>query len=67
MPQAPLDNGQLNSASELTERNGRIVGGRDALLTEIPSMVSIMRLGSHICGGVILNRDSILTAAHCTG
>lgn len=51
----------------------KIIGGRDAEITEFPCMVSIRRteietlLGesSHICGGVIIGDDTILTAAHC--
>lgn len=66
LPQAARYNEQLNNSLELTERNGRIVGGRDALITEFPFIVALLRFNAHICGGTILNANTILTAAHCT-
>merc|ERR1711976_2930 len=49
---------------------GKIVGGRDARFGELPWQVSLRRGTSgapnrHFCGGVILNTNYILTAAHC--
>ncbi|XP_015905531.1 trypsin-1-like [Parasteatoda tepidariorum] len=52
-----------------TVRNGRIVGGEDAFDGEFPFMVSLRLGGSaygqHHCGGVILKKLWVLTAAHC--
>ncbi|XP_054719963.1 transmembrane protease serine 3-like [Uloborus diversus] len=52
-----------------TIRNGRIVGGEEAFDGEFPFLVSIRLGGSifgqHHCGGVIVRKLWILTAAHC--
>merc|ERR1712013_335915 len=44
---------------------GRIVGGEEAPLHEFPWQISLRNLGSHICGGSIINRNQVITAAHC--
>lgn len=50
------------------ESEGKIVGGSIARAGEFPHQVSIQQTatGNHFCGGSILNRRFILTAAHCT-
>ncbi|ALC48828.1 CG32523 [Drosophila busckii] len=48
-----------------TELGGRIVGGADAAATQFPHQISLRQMGSHICGGSIIDRNKILTAAHC--
>ncbi|KAF2885458.1 hypothetical protein ILUMI_20738 [Ignelater luminosus] len=46
--------------------DGRIVGGRNATIEELPYQLSLLSEGSHICGAVILSENRALTAAHCT-
>lgn len=43
--------------------NKRIINGEDAKEVEFPSMVSI-QMGA-FCGGTLLNKYTVLTAAHC--
>ncbi|XP_017131041.1 trypsin-1 [Drosophila elegans] len=45
----------------------RIVGGFPADIANIPYIVSIQLFGIHHCGGSIVSRQIILTAAHCLG
>ncbi|CAG9766752.1 unnamed protein product [Ceutorhynchus assimilis] len=43
----------------------RIVGGNDANIADYPYQVSILMYGEHSCGGSIITKDFILSAAHC--
>ncbi|CAB3379986.1 Hypothetical predicted protein [Cloeon dipterum] len=45
---------------------GRIIGGTNARAGEVPWQVSLQKRGYHFCGGTIVSRKHIVTAAHCS-
>ena len=54
--------------SQIANRFSRIMGGQDALPHSYPWMVSLAKRSLnnlHLCGGVLLTRRHVLTAAHC--
>uniref|UniRef100_A0A8D1VB40 Granzyme M n=1 Tax=Sus scrofa TaxID=9823 RepID=A0A8D1VB40_PIG len=42
-----------------------IIGGREANRNSHPYMVSLQKAGTHLCGGVLVHQQWVLTAAHC--
>lgn len=59
------NNNRMCGKQQIGAREPRIVGGNNTYEGEFPWAVSIQRHGNHHCGGVIVGRRWILTAAHC--
>ncbi|NWI93457.1 CFAD factor, partial [Pitta sordida] len=45
---------------------GRILGGYEARAHLKPYMASLQLDGKHVCGGFLIARQWVLSAAHCT-
>lgn len=54
-----------NNASEIVGSAWRVVGGKASQPKAWPFLVTIHKDGFFRCGGIIINEDWILTAAHC--
>ncbi|XP_059470399.1 chymotrypsin-1-like [Neocloeon triangulifer] len=63
LPFIPIFLGISEAATLGTE--SRIVNGTDVPQGKYPFQISLKSLGSHSCGGSILNNEYVLTAAHC--
>ncbi|XP_061096472.1 mast cell protease 1A-like isoform X2 [Conger conger] len=57
----------LYIAQSAEEDRVGIVGGTDAAPHSRPYMVSLQVGKSHLCGGILVREDFVLTAAHCNG
>ncbi|KAF7697969.1 hypothetical protein HF521_004479 [Silurus meridionalis] len=63
----------LNSTGSFAQTDGcgqaplntKIVGGQDAVSGSWPWQVSLQTGGSHFCGGSLINKNWVLSAAHC--
>jgi secreted trypsin-like serine protease len=48
-------------------QDAHIVGGKEARPNEFPWQVSLQNArGSHFCGGILINKNWVMSAAHCT-
>lgn len=57
-----------NDASEQVDQSegeGLIVGGFNINIQNAPYTVSLRLNGGFICGGALVNADTVVTAAHC--
>ncbi|CAB1329133.1 unnamed protein product, partial [Coregonus sp. 'balchen'] len=54
---------QLLSSAGASESG--IVGGKVAKPHSRPYMVSLQHKGDHVCGGMLIRKDFVLTSAHC--
>ncbi|GJQ74674.1 hypothetical protein Trydic_g21526 [Trypoxylus dichotomus] len=54
------------AAATIESSDTRIVGGQDVLnRTQFSYQVSLRMMGSHVCGGSLIDEQHVLTAAHC--
>lgn len=47
------------------ENTADIVGGVAAAQGDFPFIVSVQLSGSHLCGGTLVNANTVISAAHC--
>lgn len=55
----------LTGSIGLPIKMGRVVGGSSAAVNSAPFIVSFQQSGIHYCAGSILNKNWVVTAAHC--
>jgi secreted trypsin-like serine protease len=55
----------LGQAASDKEAGYLLAGGVDADISEVPYQASIIYQNNHTCGGSIISKSYILTAAHC--
>lgn len=73
IPVATLARGRLNDEKTMAAHTGttsstahHIIGGMDAVEDAYPYVVSLQYISAgHSCGGSLIARDVVLTAAHC--
>ncbi|KAF7659545.1 hypothetical protein LDENG_00295830 [Lucifuga dentata] len=49
----------------ITPLNNKIVGGEDAPAGSWPWQASLQHFGRHFCGGSLISREWVISAAHC--
>ncbi|XP_046998024.1 trypsin-7-like [Schistocerca americana] len=58
-------NAALVAACGVPNRRQRIVGGNVTRVNEFPWVAALSRRGKFYCGGTLISRHHVLTAAHC--
>jgi len=58
---------ELDVRGEAPSKGTRIIGGGLSDKDEYPYAVSLKGRGGHFCGGSLIARDVVLSAAHCSG
>ncbi|XP_035272259.1 mast cell protease 1A-like [Anguilla anguilla] len=61
----PLVVGLLIALGQAAQQDSGIVNGREAQPHSRPYMVSVQERNKHICGGFLVSRSFVMTAAHC--
>ncbi|CAH1796166.1 unnamed protein product [Owenia fusiformis] len=65
-PRIPTSNCGVSKYSDAgSYKSYYVVGGQQARQGEFPWQISLQSRGSHICGGMVIDNQWILTAAHC--
>lgn len=59
----PLENYTIPDVPDI---DGRVVGGSEVARNSVPYQVGIFIDGRSFCGGSLISRTFVLTAAHCT-
>ena len=60
-----IDTVDNNTTNNLNLFNTRIIGGKEATEDRHPYSVSLQNSNYHFCGGSLILKDVVLTAAHC--
>mmetsp|Transcript_32289 Transcript_32289/g.67892 ORF Transcript_32289/g.67892 Transcript_32289/m.67892 type:complete len:475 (+) Transcript_32289:304-1728(+) len=63
----PGKNNKPNKKNPGRDFDPRIIGGSEARPNEYSFAVSLEERGSHFCGGSLIAKNVVLTAAHCNG